>query len=320
MFVAGDLTWDVYGRNADVKQFAQQVGVPCYPVIGNHDFDKYAAPSDTTCYAAPYEASFGPTYYAFMLGGACYVVLNDIKYAGNKRYTLSLRQGHQMEWLKKLLGVVLQQNTNVFVVMHAPLKIPGTDKMTDGGEELKAMLLGKPFNAAVFSGHLHTNNNTCLADGLWEHNMGAICGYFWETNVSGDGTPNGYHVIETDGRKWQQRYKATGMPIDKQMKVFLPGTVADRPDALCCKVWNWDSRWTITWQEDGKEMGAMSQFHSFDPEYLRWLNGRLATADYTPRRTDHFFSCNPSPDAHTITITAQDPYGNVYKETVKRSF
>ena len=48
-----------------------------------------------------------------------------------------------MEWLKKLLGVVLQQNTNVFVVMHAPLKIPGTDKMTDGGEELKAMLLGK---------------------------------------------------------------------------------------------------------------------------------------------------------------------------------
>lgn len=110
------------------------------------------------------------------------------------------------------------------------------------------------------------------------------------------------------------------MPIDKQMKVFLPGTVADRPDALCCKVWNWDSRWSITWQEDGKEMGAMSQFHSFDPDYLRWLNGRLATADYTPRRTDHFFSCNPSPDAHTITITAQDPYGNVYKETVKRSF
>lgn len=315
MFIAGDLTWDVYGRNADVKQFVRQLGIPCYPVIGNHDYDKYVTPTDTTNYAAPYEADFGPTYYAFMLGDACYVVLNDIKYTGYKRYTNSLVQGHQMQWLRTLLGVVLQQNTNVFVVMHAPLMFPGSGRLTEGGDELKAMLLGKPFNAAVFSGHLHTNTTSCLSDGLWEYNMGAICGYFWETDVSGDGTPNGYHVIETDSTRWQQHYKATGMDMNCQMKLYAPGAIADRPNDLCCKIWNWDTRWQVSWSEDGKEMGAMRQMHSFDPDYLAWLDGRLATADYTPRRTNHFFSCHPSPSARRVTVKTQDAYGNIYTQT-----
>lgn len=40
MFMAGDLTWDVYGKNKAIKQYAQKLGIPLYPVIGNHDYDK----------------------------------------------------------------------------------------------------------------------------------------------------------------------------------------------------------------------------------------------------------------------------------------
>ena len=39
--VLGDISWDVYIHNASYKEFAKQLGFPVYPVIGNHDFDKY---------------------------------------------------------------------------------------------------------------------------------------------------------------------------------------------------------------------------------------------------------------------------------------
>lgn len=316
MFMAGDLTWDVYGRNSQIKEFARKLNIPLYPVIGNHDYDKYMTPSATANYAHTYEDNFGPTYYAFQLGDNYYVVLNDIKYTGNKHYTLSLNQGHQMEWLKGLLGMVLQQDKTVFVIAHAPICQPGGTHLIDGGAELRSMLADKPFRAAIFSGHIHNNSVTNIGNDIWEYNLGAICGYWWTNNYSGDGTPNGYKVILTDKRQWQQVYKSTGKPLSCQMDVYVPGRIADRPDDVCCKVWNWDYRWQIRWYADGVFQGNMEQFYSFAPEYLCYLNGRLTTADYFPVRTNHFFSCHPDKSVREVKIEAVDPYGNIYSKTI----
>ena len=317
MFMAGDLTWDVYGKNKTIKQYAQKLGIPLYPVIGNHDYDKYAAPGSGANYAAPYEDDFGPTYYAFQFGDTYYVVLNDIKFEGHKRYTYSIQQGHQMEWLKTLLNVVFQQDNNVFIVAHAPICRPGgTELLIDGAEELKTMLVRKPFRASFFTGHTHINDVTYVGNDIWEYNLGTMCGYWWTSNYSGDGTPNGYKLILADGKEWQQVYKSTGWPLEKQFQIYKPGQIAERPNAVCCKIWNYDSRWQLRWYEDGKLMGGMNQFYSFAPEYLQFLDGRLATADYTPIRSNHFFSCKPSRSAKTIKIEAVDPYGNVYKDSV----
>lgn len=317
MFMAGDLTWDVYGKNKLVKQYARELGIPLYPVIGNHDYDKYAAAGDGVNYAAPYEDDFGPTYYAFQFGDSYYVVLNDIKYEGAKKYTCTIRQGHQMEWLKTLLNVVLQQGNTVFIVAHAPICRPGGTELIDGGGELKAMLVRKPFRASFFTGHTHNNNVTPVGNDIWEYNLGTLCGYWWTSNYSGDGTPNGYKLILGDGETWQQVYKSTGLPLEKQFQVYSPGQIAERPHAVCCKIWNYDPRWQLRWYEDGKLMGGMSRFYSFAPEYLRFLDGRPATADYTPVRSDHFFSCQPGGDAGVIRIEAVDPYGNVYEDSIR---
>lgn len=315
-FMAGDLTWDVYKNIADVKRFAHETGIPFYPVIGNHDYDKYMVPAEGADYAHRYEDDFGPTYYAFQFGDTYYVVLNDIKYTGNKRYTLSLEQGHQMAWVAELLNVVLQQDNNVSIVMHAPLRLDDGSGFIEGGKRLVDMLLAKPFRAAVFTGHTHLNAVWNLGNGIYEYNTGAMCGYWWTSDVAGDGTPNGYRVITADGQQWQQFYKATNHDASYQFEVYPVGTIADRPDAVCCKVWNWDDRWTVRYSEDGQPRGRMSQFNAFAPEYLRYLDGRIATIDYTPKRVAHYFSAVPSPGTNTVTVEVEDAYGNVFTKSI----
>lgn len=317
MFIAGDLTWDVYGKNSDVTNFAKQLGIPLYPVIGNHDYDKYVLADKGPDFAQPYEDAFGPLYYAFQFGDTYYVVLNNIKYTGNKKYTNSLVQGHQMEWLQKLLGVVLQQNNNVFIIAHAPICRPGGVELIEGGKQLKDMLVGKPFKSAFFTGHLHNNSVTDLGNGIWEYNLSSLGGYWWSGNFSGDGTPNGYKIIlGEEGGKWTQYYKSTSMELNEQFQIYAPGQICERPTSVCCKIWNWDTRWQVRWYEDSQLMGSMSQFYTYSPEYLCMLDGEIATGDYTPLRTNHFFSCKPAPSAHTITVEVVDPYGNRYKKSL----
>lgn len=315
MFIAGDLTWDNYAYQEKIKQFAREAGIPLYPVIGNHDYDKYASPQSGADLARPYKQQFGPTYYAFWMGGACYIVLNSIKYQGYKRYTHSLDQGHQWEWLSLLLQVVLQQDHQLFLLMHAPLSYQGDRIATERGEELIKMLANKPFRASIFSGHLHTNSVYHVGQNIWEHNIGSVGGFFWTSDYSGDGTPNGYKVIEGKGEGvFHQHYHSTGHPSTYQMQTYRPGVIAERPYAVCCKIWNADSRWSVRWYQDGVFRGAMQPFYSFSPEYLQYLDGQPAAGDYVPKRTRHFYSAQPDPGAHTIRIEAEDPYGVVYTE------
>ena len=105
--VLGDLTWDVYKYNLTYKDFARQVGIPFYPVIGNHDFDKYLTPTEGADFAKPYKDAYGPLYYAVQLGDVYFIVLNSMEYYGNKRYKTTLDLNPQMEWLSLLLKCVL---------------------------------------------------------------------------------------------------------------------------------------------------------------------------------------------------------------------
>ena len=76
--VLGDISWDVYVQNDAYKEFARRLGIPIYPVIGNHDFDKYLSPEPDADFAHIYKKNFGPLYYAFQLGDVYYIVLNNM--------------------------------------------------------------------------------------------------------------------------------------------------------------------------------------------------------------------------------------------------
>ncbi|WP_455587819.1 calcineurin-like phosphoesterase C-terminal domain-containing protein [Bacteroides sp.] len=313
--ILGDITWDVYKYNASIKDFAKQAGFPIYPVIGNHDFDKYVTPDEGTDFAHIYKKEYGPLYYALQLGNVYYIILNDIEYYGNKRYKTTLEMQDQMKWLELLLNCVLQQNKKVYIAMHAPLKPVPERPLIPGGEQLKKMLVNK-FHASILTGHFHQNSITAIGGGIIEHNLGAACGNLWICDVCRDGTPNGYKVFEGKGSNVSWYYKSTGKDRNYQMKVYPKGRVMERPDAIVAKVWDWDEAWRVRWYEDGKFMGDMSQFYSYDPDYLEYLNGRRAVDDYAPARTNHYFSLTPSASAKEVRIEAEDQFGNVYSEVV----
>ena len=82
--ILGDIVWDSPELMAGVKGLFGQLGIPVYPLIGNHDHDR--AVSDDDASAENYRRCFGPTYYAFDLGRTHYIVLDDIIYHGDKHY------------------------------------------------------------------------------------------------------------------------------------------------------------------------------------------------------------------------------------------
>lgn len=307
----GDISWDNYVRNADYKDFVRRLGIPVYPVIGNHDFDKYLEPAEGADFAHIYKKEFGPLYYAFQLGDVYYIVLNNLQYTGHKKSRATLEQADQMHWLELLLNCVLQQDKQVMVAMHAPLKPAPERPLIPGGEKLKQMLMNK-FHAQILSGHFHRNTNTDIGADILEHNVGAVCGTWWNGDTGSDGTPNGYQVFEADGPDIRWYYKSVGHDRDYQFKFYPRGRVMDRPDAVVVKVWNWDEAWRVRWYEDGRFMGDMDRFYSYDPDYLAHLNGRRAVADYTPARTDRYFSAIPSPGAKVVRIEVEDRFGRVY--------
>lgn len=315
--VLGDISWDVYSHNTIYKDFAKKAGFPIYPVIGNHDFDKYLEPSEGADYAHRYKEDFGPVYYAFQLGEAYYVVLNSMDYKGNKRYRTAIDMEDQMRWLELFLRAAINMDNRMYICMHAPLKPSPESALIPGGERLINILAGK-FQGVILSGHHHHNSNTELGGGIMEHNVGALCGNWWTAPVSSDGTPRGYQVFEGEGRDivcWY--FKATGFPRDYQFKLYRPGRVMDRPNAVVAKVWNWDNAWQTRWYQDGVFKGEMDQFYSYDPDYCEYVNGARVVDDYVPFRMPHYFSAVPDEGAKEIKVEIIDRFGKVYTETIQ---
>ena len=313
----GDISWDVYSNNELVKDFCRQAGIPIYPCIGNHDYDKYLKPAEGADYAWQYKRDFGPVYYAFQLGEAYYVVLSDLLYTGHKGYKVTFEMEDQMRWLERLLRTAWNMGNRVYICAHAPVKSSPESAFIGGAERIFNMLAYK-FEASFLTAHFHHNSNKDLGANIMEHNVGALCGNWWYPPVASDGTPRGYQVFEGYDRDIKEWYfKSTGHPREYQFKLFAPGRVADRPKAVVAKVWNWDSAWHIHWFQDGKFMGAMEQFYSFDPEYLEYVNGARVVDDYFPVRHNRFFSATPTEGAKDIRVEVTDRFGNKYTETIK---
>ena len=178
----------------------------------------------------------------------------------------------------------------------------------------------KPYNVHLFTGHMHYNRNIIHADKLYEHNTGAVSGAWWQGDYCLDGTPVGYGVYEIDGTEVSWYFKSVGKPRDHQMRIYAPGTTVNYGNDVVVNIWNWDKNWQVQWQEDGVDMGAMNRFEGLDPEVEKAYSDKekLEFSWIAPEKTDHLFRATPLKSNSDITIVAKDPFGNVYRETIKR--
>jgi hypothetical protein len=317
----GDIMYDNLDLFPDYERAVQQMGMPFFQVVGNHDLDQENLTDEAS--TETFSRHFGPRYYSFDRGAVHYIVLDDVFWHGSGY--IGYLDADQLEWLEADLARI-ESGRTVIVALHIPVlgsrhlrrgePSPSVSIAVMNRDALYRLL--EPYDAHVLSGHTHENEHL-YEGGVHEHVSGAVCGAWWSGPICGDGTPSGYSVYEVSGSQVSWRYKSTGHGFDHQIRAYPCGADPRAPDEIVANVWDWDPAWTIVWYEDGERKGQMAQRTGHDP-----LSVRLHTGpDLPPRRgwvepylTRHLFYAPASRAANEITVEATDRFGRVYSTIV----
>ncbi|RNL77365.1 metallophosphoesterase [Sinomicrobium pectinilyticum] len=320
----GDLVFDNLSLFKDYNAMVKQTDIPFFQVIGNHDMDLGGRSDEST--TGTFNSHFGPTYYSFNRGEIHYVVLDDVFFIGRNKKYIGYITEEQLAWLEKDLSFI-EPGTTVVVSLHIPTYTGSVKRYPDqdhiGGIVNNRKHLYKilePFTAHIMSGHTHFNDNMKLADNLYEHCHGTVCGAWWSGPICHDGTPSGYGVYQVKGSGLSWHYKSTGMEKDHQFRVYKKGEHPDHPQKCAANVWNWDEDWKVVWYEDGMRKGEPERVVARDPLSIRLHEGpdlpeRRKWVE--PQLNDHMFFFEPGASASNVVVEVTDRFGNVFKETVR---
>lgn len=317
-FSLGDMGWD----NMDILQgdYVKQIarlGFPVFHTIGNHDHDLKVA--DDKGASAVYRNTFGPENCSWNIGGVHFVSMDNILYKGNKEYDRGFSE-EQLQWLEKDLSFVGKDRL-VVLGIHAPTdrRYSPSSSYCRNSDKLYKVLKGR--KAIILSGHLHHNFKNDITSDLIEFEHGAACGDLWNTSkLCNDGSPRGFAVYHfKDGQLTDRYYMGAETPRDYQMKLYAPGSYTSliakgaAPASVTGIVFNvfaWDKDWKITVSEDGAktEYGPSSNMKFADRD--AYLAGSVHT------NNDHIFHYVPKAGWSTVSVTAQDPYGTTYTQSI----
>ena len=263
----GDETWDsgwsLHGFTPSAfREWAKDFPVPLYTVIGNHDHNIQAA--DDFSGADDYRLACGPTCFSMNKGSIHYVIMDNVDYVPalpssscNDRFTPA-----QLAWLKEDLSHV-DTSTPIVLCVHIPMHSWGWSGsswriLSRGENYADAISMLKKFSCVhIFAGHSHLNEHFDLkASGfstneMYEHKIVALGGNIWVSlpqigyNVARDGVPDGYEILEVDGKNINWRFKATDSEADCQMRCYSVSALKS------------------AWKDDI----YISDFAAFNPEY-----------------------------------------------------
>ena len=303
----------------------QKTGIPFYRMPGNHDLQYGGRTTETT--TARYEQTFGPDHYSFNRGSLHYIVLNNVFHMGRDYFYMGYIDEKTFKWLEVDLAYVPEGST-LIISMHIPGRLDEEVKpfqynsgtisaQTINISSLFEMV--KPYKVHLFTGHMHYNRNILHSEDLYEHNTGAVSGAWWQGDYCLDGTPVGYGVYEIDGSEVTWYFKSVGKERDHQMRIYAPNTTGYGKDVVA-NIWNWDKNWRVEWSEDGEFRGTMTRFKGNDPEVEKAYSDKekLEFSWIAPVETDHLFRATPQKSTSAITVTAQDPFGKVYRATIQQ--
>lgn len=319
----GDLVWDKFNLFPDYKKAIAMSGIPFFNVIGNHDMDLEARTDEGS--SETFKEHFGPTHYSFNRGKIHYVVLDDVFFMGVAKRYMGYINENQLQWLEQDLKAVPPGST-VVVSLHIPTNTGQHVRNKATEPELGGVVVNrqrlydvlKQYSVHFMSGHTHFNE-VWIEGNMTEHNHGTVCGAWWTGPICGDGTPSGYGVYEVDGDKLSWYYKATGQPKSHQLRIYPVGKHKDYPQEACINVWNYDTSWKVEWFADGRSMGMPQQRTAYDPWAYEMFIGKEKPNPrgwIEPNLTDHLFFVKPEASVKTIKVTATDPFGNVYTESL----
>ncbi len=309
----GDISWD----NPDIfdlyKKEIVRMGIPVYPVVGNHD-NYWGAQGDLEG-AEIYRKEMGPENYAFFLGKDVVIVLDNIIYDTMYKHQCAYAQ-HVIEWTKGL-AALLPEDAELYIAQHAPAKSGRGRELSGTGGILEAV---KGHKVTFLSGHTHVNRFSDYGNNVTEHNIAAICGAWWETYHCTDGTPMGYKVFTKTGNDLTWYYKSVGHPEDHQFEVYAPGETELNPESIVVNIWDWNPGWKIEWHQDGVNMGTPKQVQEYSPRFVQELNEAIPNKEEQgwkrPGRSFHYFAATPAEGAKQIVIAIEDNFGRKWTHTM----
>lgn len=312
---------DIVGDNPQLFEpyidVMHTLDLPFYRVIGNHDMNYWGRTFETS--ESRFQSYFGPTVYSFNKGNVHYVVLNNNFYIGRDYFYVGYIDENTFKWLERDLSYVPKGNT-VFVMLHIPTQL--TTKQTPFAYNSSVMgrttinasplyRLLEDYNAHILSGHTHQSFNIEHNKTLFEHNIAAASGSWWQLDLCTDGTPRGYRVFDIDSTNVSWYYKSVGKDKDYQFRLFR-----DDSGTVIANVWNYDPQWKVEYYEDGKYIGEMEQFEGIDPivANLTKDRSRFKYSWIAASNTAHLFRIIPSENVKTLEVKVTDRFGNIYNE------
>lgn len=310
----GDISWDRIEILDMYKKEIVRAGIPFYPVVGNHDNEAYVKGDKEA--SASYRKKMGPENYAFRMGEEVVIVLDNIIYDTNFKCSIGYTD-EVIGWVEGLLKF-LPADAGLYIAQHAPLT--HGNKMIINGDRLLELVRGR--KVSFLSGHTHVNGNHLIEKDIRDHNVGAICGAWWDTKHCTDGTPRGYKVFTMAGDSLSWYYKPVEFGRDHIAEVFPVGGTPEYPDAVVTNVWDWDPDWKVEWYEDGVYKGAMKQISSVSAVFTSEIEAAYrAQGQEIPRwkrgrPSPHNFAAVPSPSARSITVTVESPFGQKWSRTI----
>ncbi len=342
----GDIVWDDLSLYQDYLKVIKKFEKPWYALMGNHDmnFDvKDDVLSDET-----FEATFGPTTYAFNYGNAHFIVLDDVLYPDPRDgsgYWGGLRDD-QFFFVENTLKHVPKDKL-IVLFMHIPIFKEGAGFREEDRKKLLNLIA--PFkNTLSFSAHTHFQTHAFFDknDGFdnttshHHYNVGTTCGDWFSGRLDGDGlpdatmrdgTPKGYVVVNIAGSDYKCAYKVAGRDKNFQMNIYHPKVVKQKQGttaSIMVNFFNGAPQDSLKYRVNNGPWTKMQNMTAYDPGYLKelfnWdysdkiIEGRRPS---NPELTNHLWRANMptnfEPGEHVIEIEAIDMYNQVFKSESK---
>ena len=318
ILLTGDVVWDNMDFLPRVKADFEALGVPVYAVIGNHDHNKHHKNNQPRA-EQDYINAWGERNQAFMLGETLFVTLDNIDYATKESYSLKV-DADQLIWLAEVMDEYADVE-HVAVCMHAPATSHRTGGFIPYAKPIVRIIGERKID--LITGHGHRHFTADHTPEIIEHSVAQVNGNLWFAPICSDGTPLGVFCVEERDGEWMWHHRILGKDADEALITYPVGRVAEHEEYVVVKVVGWDSKWQLSWSENGSYMGAMEQISILDPDYMYYVENE---ADYrekymkrlrrSARPHRHYFRCKPTTENSEITISATDRFGRVYTTTL----
>ena len=310
----GDICWDKIDIISEYKKGITQTGIPFYPVVGNHDHMAYCKGDMES--SSEYRSYLGPENYAFFIGNDVVIVLDNIIYDTDFKLELGYAP-HVLELVEKVMRFV-HAEADVFIAQHANcVRNYGRIKNLD-----KLLTLLEGHDVKILSGHTHINGNRILSERAVEHNIAAICGAWWDTRHSIDGTPRGYKVYTHSNDVLSWYYKPVDYDASYIAEIFMPGEAQLHPESVVINVWDWDESWLVEWWQDGVHMGSVTPANEVSPVFVREINDAYSSYGLEipswkrERPCGHNFVMTPGEGAKEVKVSVKTRFGMKWERAV----